>query len=77
MVYKVVNDFIDLKDSGFKYSAGDTYPRPGFSANDKRIAELSTARNRRGIQLITKVDEVPAKKSVRRKAKDERNDLDG
>lgn len=68
MTYKVVKDFIDLKDSGFRYSAGDTYPRPGFTTSEKRLLELSTARNRRGIPLIEKVEE-PVKKPARRKAK--------
>lgn len=75
MTYKVVKDFIDLKDSGFRYSAGDTYPRPGFTTSETRLLELSTARNRRGIPLIEKVKE-PVKKPARRKAKNERDSLD-
>lgn len=76
MTYKVVKDFIDLRDSGFRYSAGDSYPRPGFHVTEKRIAELSSTRNRRGVQLIKKVEEEPEKKPARRKAKNERNSMD-
>ena len=42
-----------------------------MAASETRLLELSTARNRRGIPLIEKVDE-PVKKPARRKAKNER-----
>ena len=75
MTYKVVKDFIDLNDSGIRYSAGDPYPRPGFTTTETRLLELSTARNRRGSPLIEKGEE-PVKKPARRKAKNERDSLD-
>ena len=42
-----------------------------MAASETRLLELSTARNRRGIPLIEKVDE-RVKKPARRKAKNER-----
>lgn len=52
-MYKVIKDFSDLKDNGYVYLTGDTYPREGVKASEKRVAELASADNRRGEALIS------------------------
>ena len=54
-MYKVIKTFVDLKDGGYRYNEGDTYPRKGIVASEARIAELSGARNRQSTPLIKKV----------------------
>ena len=54
-MYKVVCPFVDLQDDNFPYGMGDKYPRKGLRPTKKRIAELSSTKNRRGIVLIEKV----------------------
>lgn len=56
-MYKVVEFFHDLQDSGHAYNPGDTFPREGFKASDARLTELSGANNARGMKLIEKVVE--------------------
>ena len=51
-MYKVVVAFNDLKDDGFRYEVGDKYPRKGKKPTKKRIAELASDKNKRGIILI-------------------------
>ncbi len=64
-MYKVVCSFVDLQDDNFAYSVGDKYPRKGLKPTKKRIAELSSTTNRRGIVLIEKVED-DAKRTVQR-----------
>lgn len=52
MRYTVIRDFTDLQDNNFKYRVGDEFPRPGMKVSDERIDELSTTKNRRGLQMI-------------------------
>ena len=52
-MYKVINRFVDLKDGGHVYNVGDIFPRTGIRVDDKRLEELSSNRNRRGVALIT------------------------
>ena len=47
----------DLQDDNHKYEVGDVYPRKGLKPTKKRISELASVNNRRGIALIEKVDE--------------------
>lgn len=54
-MYKVVCPFVDLQDDNFPYGVGDKYPRKGLKPTKKRIAELLSTDNRRGIVLIEKV----------------------
>ena len=56
-MYKVIEYFTDLQDRSRKYYVGDTFPREGLTVSKKRLEELSTDKNRRGIPLIEKVDE--------------------
>ena len=65
--------FYDLSDNGHKYEVGDEYPRKGVQANEKRVAELSSKNNRRGIPLIVaetsaeEEEKKPARKTKTRK----------
>ena len=66
MEYVVIKSFTD-KETQEHYAVGDNYPHCG-SADDNRIAELSTVNNRRGVILIEakseKKAEKPSKKPV-------------
>ena len=54
--YRVTHDFKDLQDKNKIYRAGDAYPTP---ANKKisaeRLEQLSSKKNKLGIQLIEEV----------------------
>ena len=54
-MYKVVKYFEDLQDNRHPYNEGDTYPRKGLNVSEKRIAELASDKNRRGVSLIAEV----------------------
>lgn len=54
-MFRVVVAFADMQDGGYIYNAGDGFPRAGINVNKKRLEELSSDRNRRGVALI--VDE--------------------
>ena len=56
-MYKAIEHFKDLKDNGFRYEIGDTYPRKGKRVSKARIAELSGSDNRRGRPVIEEVEE--------------------
>ena len=53
--YTTIVYFEDLTDNNYPYKVGDTYPRKGLRPSRKRIEELSTDKNLRGIPLISKV----------------------
>ena len=53
MEYVVIRSFTD-KETQEHYAVGDNYPHCG-SADDNRIAELSTVNNRRGVVFIEPV----------------------
>lgn len=57
-MYKVIIQFTDLKDGGYLYNVGDTYPREGLEVGEARIKELSGGENRRHIALIEQITEV-------------------
>lgn len=71
-MYKAIVYFEDIQDSRYKYRVGDTFPREGVTVSDKRLDELSTNKNRRGMPLImfvgdeTKVDEKPKRKRAKK-----------
>lgn len=64
-MYKAIEYFKDLKDGGYKYHAGDVFPRQGYKPSASRIAELLSANNKRGRAVIAKVieAEVPVKQA--------------
>lgn len=56
-MFKVIELFRDLKDSGYLYHVGDLYPRKGYAPEPGRIEELSSPSNKRGTPLIVEVKE--------------------
>lgn len=69
-MYKVKEDFVDLKDGCYLYKAGDTYPRKGANIPDERIAELAGSDNIRRKPVIEKVA-APRKNPASRAKKEE------
>ena len=71
-MYKAIVYFEDIQDNRYKYHVGDTFPREGVTVSDKRLDELSTNKNRRGMPLImfvgdeTKVEEKPKRKRAKK-----------
>ena len=64
-MYKVIEDFIDLKDNNHLYHAGEPYPRVGAVVTSERLAELMGSANRRGRAVVMAVDaEKPKNKPV-------------
>ena len=63
MKYVVIELFHDLQDKNHEYKKGDTFPREGctYEITDDRLAELSGSGNKRGIPLISAVEEPAAK----------------
>lgn len=51
-MYKVIREFTDLQDDGYKYKVGDTFPRGGVNVVGSRLAQLSSKKNRQGVPLI-------------------------
>lgn len=58
-MYKVIKFFTDLQDNDHAYHVGDIFPREGLEVSEKRLVELSTDQNKRGIPLIEAVVERP------------------
>ena len=54
-MYKVITGFVDLQDNNYPYAIGDKFPRKGKRVSKKRLAELSSDKNKRGIPLIQEV----------------------
>lgn len=70
-MYKVIEDFIDLKDNNHLYHAGEPYPRVGAVVTSERLAELMGSANRRGRAVVMAVDvpkEKPKNKPVEKPA---------
>ena len=63
MKYKALVDFVDLRDGGYEYKAGDTYPHAG-EPDEARVKQLMTPTTMRGALIE---EEKPVKKS-RKKA---------
>lgn len=57
MKYKTLVFWTDLQDNKHPYNPGDEYPRKGLRPTKKRIAELSSDQNKRGLPLIKAVEE--------------------
>lgn len=58
-MYRVISDFKDLRDGGYEYKEGDTYPHTG-TADASRAQQLMTPTDQRGA-LIEVVEEKPEK----------------
>jgi len=64
-MYKAIRYFTDLEDNSYPYNPGDVFPREGLRVREKRIQDLLTGNNRRGIPVIEKVEETkPDEKEV-------------
>lgn len=63
-MYIVKAYFEDALDEHHPYNAGDKYPRKGLSVSKKRLAELSSENNIRGIPLIEYQQERAKKEKV-------------
>lgn len=50
--YVAVKTFTDLQDSNHVYKEGHVYPRDNKKADQKRVAELSSNKNRRKEAVI-------------------------
>lgn len=68
--YKVIKYFTDLQDNNYAYHVGDTYPREGIDPKPSRIAELSSADNKRGVPLIELVKDKKVKETAPKKAEE-------
>lgn len=58
-MYRVIVEFVDLKDENHRYKVGDIFPREGKAAAKARLVELSSTANKRGKALIELVEEKP------------------
>lgn len=56
-MYRVTEDFVDLKDSRYEYHRGDEFPRGGVSVSEDRITELASSKNLCRRPLIEEVVE--------------------
>lgn len=56
-MYKVITKFMDLKDDDHLYEVGDVFPWDGRRVSKKRLAELTSSSNKRGIPVIEEVEE--------------------
>lgn len=54
-MYKALVYFTDLQDNDHKYHPGDAFPRAGLEVSAKRLEELSSKNNKRGIPVIEKI----------------------
>lgn len=70
-MYKVIKYFTDLQDNHYAYQVGDVFPHEGKQVSDKRLAELASADNKRGIPLIAKVEEDEAEAELETEAIEE------
>lgn len=72
MMYRVVNNFIDLQDRYTAYQKGENYPKTGATPSKTRIDELMTNNNRLKMPLIEEVTErKPKTISKKQKTKEE------
>ena len=65
-MFKVVKRFYDLKDNNHAYYEGDIYPHNKVKVSEKRIAELSSNKNKMGVPLIVEIPEKSSKKATKK-----------
>lgn len=81
MSYRALEYFKDLKDNGYEYHTGDTFPRVGYKPSESRLAELLSDKNKRGramIELVkakakTEPEPAPAPKKAPAKKRAKKN----
>lgn len=64
MSYEVIRYFTDLQDFNHAYKVGDKFPRLGMKVSEKRLKELASNKNKRGVPLIKLVKEVAETKEI-------------
>ena len=64
-MYRVLTPFKDLQDDGYRYQAGDEFPRKGLTVSAKRLNELLTNKNRRHMPMIEVAEEVKKAEAVK------------
>lgn len=72
-MFKVVKKFYDLKDNNHAYYEGDIYPHNKVKVSEKRIAELSSNKNKMGVPLIVEIPEKPSKKAIKKAVEETEN----
>ena len=55
-MFKVIKTFKDAQDNHL-YHVGDEFPHNGAIVDEKRIKELASKKNRRGMALIEEIKE--------------------
>lgn len=66
-MYKAIINFTDLQDRKHTYSAGDVYPRKGYTPTEGRIKELAGANNKLGKPVIEYIEDKLAKELPKRR----------
>lgn len=56
-MFRVIEYFEDLQDNNRPYNVGDIFPYDNREISTERLAELSTAQNRRKMPLIKEVEQ--------------------
>ena len=72
-MFKVFKRFYDLKDNNHAYYEGDIYPHNKSKVSEKRIAELSSNKNKMGVPLIEEIPEKPSKKATKKAVEETEN----
>lgn len=62
--YITIDLFVDTDDERVEYPIGALYPRDGYTPSKERIDSLLSGDNARGVPLIKKIIELPAKTTV-------------
>ena len=71
-MYKAITHFTDLQDKGYKYQAGDVFPRKGYNPSKARITELLSSKNKRGESVIVEIiEETPIDKPKKGRQKND------
>ena len=65
-MYLVTQKFTDLEDNGYRYEAGEKYPRNGYKPSDERINALASGENKAGLKLIKEVKRKGGRKSSKK-----------
>lgn len=61
-VYRVLTTFVDVRGGCRLYHAGDTWPAPGVTPDDKQAAELCGGEGRAALIAPAEPEKAPAAK---------------
>lgn len=70
-MFIVLNEFIEREHDFTLYTKGETYPKKGFKANDKRVDFLQKKHFKYGVAFLETPKEAPKPKATRKKTGDE------